>query len=193
MIDIIYGIIFLILISYIYRIIRIIIIHRNKKRHNRRNPPLANKLTLTEINNNNIILKGKIMSISLVGKQRVTGKISPLDSNGNIIDVSLYPPGAIIQSGTYTVISSDPNIITVEVDTVNPFGVIVTSLGVEGTATVGFGGLNADGNSVLGQDDVIVTLPETTSTSTSTTTTLSQEIPLAATFKVDWGTPEDIS
>ena len=148
-------------------------------------------VTVQDVNNNSITLNGKIMSISLVGKQRVPGQVIPLDNNGVAIDLTVWPLDQLIQPGSFSASSGDTSIVGASVDPAIPLGVVAESTGVAGTATLTFLAKNAQGFFVSGVDDVTVT-EATTTTTTTTTTEAPPTAPLVSSLQVQWGTPEDV-
>ena len=142
-----------------------------------------------ETNNNSITLKGNIMSVALVGKQRVTATLVPLDSTGAPIDLSIYPVDQVIQPGSVQGASSDLSLFTVTVDPTNQLTVVIESLGVGGTGQVTVIGRNAENSVISGTEEISVT----EATTTTTTTEAPPTVPVAQSFQLNFGTPEDIS
>lgn len=164
-------------------------------------PPRVTSLRIDSIsvNNNSIILKGKKMSVSLVGKQQVVYNVIPLttDTSGNQvpIDLSLWTLDQLFVPGSIQGSLSDLSIASVAPDATNPLSFIVTSIdGASGTATLTVIGQNLQGSIVSATDDITVTPAETTtSTSTSTTTTEAPPTtPLVSGLGLQAGTPTDV-
>lgn len=154
--------------------------------------PVAHSFIIGQVsvNNNLITINGNIMSLSLVGKQTVSGVLIPLDQDGNPIDLTKFPVDSVIQPGSVQVSSGNLDLYNVVSDPANlPLGVITTSTGdIAGTATSTFLAKNSLGNFISGTEDVTVTLPETT----TTTTQAPETAPVAMSFGVQWGTPTDV-
>lgn len=164
-------------------------------------PPRVTKIIIDSIsvNNNTIILKGKKMSVSLVGKQQVVYNVIPLttDTSGNTvpIDLTLWTLDQLFVPGSISASISDLSIATESQDPTNPLSVTVVSVdGPGGTATLTVIAQNLQGQILNVTDDITVTpVATTTSTSTSTTTTEAPPTaPLVSGLGLQAGTPTDV-
>jgi len=199
----------LLVISYAHKVV----VHYKKKK-GRHHPPhnpcppcpdcpprvTGLKIDSISVNNNSIILKGKKMSVSLVGKQQVVYNVIPLTTDPGTgaqtpIDLTLWTLDQLFVPGSIQASVSDLSIVTETQDTTNPLLVTVTSVdGANGTAILTVIGQALNGQIVSATDDITVTPVETTtSTSTSTTTTEAPPTaPLVSGLGLQAGTPTDV-
>lgn len=197
----------LLVISYAHKVVVYYKKKRGKHRHHPHCPPCPDcppkvtglKIDSISVNNNSIILKGKKMSVSLVGKQQVVYNVIPLttDESGNQvpIDLNLWTLDQLFLPGTIQASISDLSIVTETQNASNSLEVTVVSVdGASGTVVLTVIGQNVAGQILNVTDTISVSQPETTSTSTSTTTTEAPPppAPLVSGLGLQAGTPTDV-
>lgn len=195
----------LLVISYAHKVV--VYYRRKKGKHHPPHtpcpdcPPRVTGLRIDSIsaNNNTIILKGKKMSVSLVGKQQVVYNVIPLQTDPNTgqqtpIDLSQFTLDQLFLPGTIQGSLSDLSLAGIVQDTVNPLQFTVTSVdGASGLTTLTVIGQSLQGLLVNVTDDITVSTATTTSTSTSTTTTEAPPtVPVVTGLGLSAGTPTDV-
>jgi len=117
------------------------------REHHHRHRHRAKQLAFT-IAYNQITVRGVNMTFTMLPTQNVTAVVSPVLADG------VTPSLATLSGVSYT--SSDATVLTAVADTVNPNAVVITGLGVAGSAT------EPDGTTtevILGVVTVILAVP----------------------------------